>query len=90
MGNEIYRRNTQRQLEARHVGDVVAIDVDSGDYALDANAIAASESLRNHHPGTRVWLMRVGHSTLYRFRGSSQRRARPDRNTCIECIAGID
>ena len=75
LGKEIYRRDIQRQVEADHAGEVVAIDVDSGDYALGANAIAAAERLRNQRPGAQVWLMRVGHRTLYRFGGSSLRTA---------------
>ena len=66
LGKEIY--------EADHHGRVVAIDTDSGSYALGENAIDASESLRAHHPDAVVWLMRVGHQTLYRFRGRSLRR----------------
>lgn len=75
LGKEIYQRDIQRQVETDHLGQVVAIDVDSGDYALGANAIAASESLRNHRPNAQVWLMRVGHRTLYHFGGSSLRRS---------------
>ena len=75
LGKEKYQRDIQRQVEADHVGEVVAIDVDSGDYALGANAIAASEGLRNRRPDAQVWLMRVGHRTLYHFGGSSLRRS---------------
>lgn len=76
LGKEIYQRDIQRQVEADHVGEVVAIDVDSGDYALGNNAIAASEGLRNRSPDAQVWLMRVGHRTLYNFGGGSLRTAR--------------
>ena len=76
LGKEFYERNIRRQVEADHVGEVVAIDVDSGDYALGKNAIVAAEGLRDQHPDAQVWLMRVGHRTLYHFGGSSLRRAR--------------
>ncbi len=76
LGKEVYERNIQQQVETDHVGEVVAIDVDSGDYALGKNAITASESLREQRPNAQVWLMRVGHRTLYHFGGSSLRRAR--------------
>ncbi len=76
LGKEIYERDIRRKLEADHVGEVVAIDVDSGTYALGESAISASESLRDQHPDAQVWLMRVGHRTLYHFGGSSLRRAR--------------
>lgn len=74
LGKEIYQRDIRRQVEADHLGQVVAIDVDSGEYALGANAISASENLRDQRPGAQVWLMRVGHRTLYHFGGGSLRR----------------
>ncbi len=75
IGKEIYERDIRHLVEADHHGKVVAIDVGSGTYALGKNAIAASEGLRNQHPDAQVWLMRVGHRTLYRFGGNSLRRA---------------
>ena len=75
IGKEIYERDIRHLVETDHQGEVVAIDIDSGSYALGKNAIVASESLRDQHPDARVWLMRVGHRTLYRFGGSSFRRA---------------
>lgn len=74
LGKEVYERDIRRLVEAGHHGEVVAIDVDSGSYALGKNAIAASESLRRHYPDAQIWLMRVGHRTLNRFGGGSLRR----------------
>ena len=75
LGKEIYERNIRHLVENDHHGEVVAIDVGSGSYALGENAIAASKSLREHHPDAHVWLMRVGHQALYHFGGSSLRKA---------------
>ena len=75
LGKEIYERDIRRLVEADHQGEVVAIDVDSGSYALGKNAIVASDDLRDRHPDARVWLMRVGHRALYHFGGGSLRRA---------------
>ena len=73
LGKEIYERDIRHLVEADHQGEVIAIDVGSGNYALGKNTIAASESLRDQHPDAQVWLMRVGHRALYRFGGSSLR-----------------
>ena len=75
VGKEIYERDIRHLVETDHQGEVVAIDIASGSYALGKNAIIASESLRDQHPDARVWLMRVGHPTLYHFGGSSLRSA---------------
>ena len=74
LGKEIYQRDIRSKVEADHVGQVVAIDVDSGKYAPGKNAIAASESLREQQPEAQVWLMQVGYPTLRSFGGSSLRR----------------
>ena len=34
LGREIYERDIRRQVEADHDGDYVAIDVDSGEWAV--------------------------------------------------------
>ena len=74
-GDEIYERNIRRQVEATHRGEVVAIDVDSGSYAIDGNALAASERLLAQHPEAAVWCVQVGHRALRYFGGRPLRRA---------------
>ena len=74
LGKEIYERDIRHLVEADHHGEVVAIDVGSGGYALGENAIAASKGLRDQHADAQVWLMRVGHQALYHFGGGSWRK----------------
>ncbi len=74
IGKEIYERDIRRLVESDHFGEVVAIDVGSGSYALGKNSIDASQSLRNQRPDAQIWLMRVGHRALYHFGGNSLRR----------------
>jgi hypothetical protein len=75
LGDEIYERDIRPQVEPEHVGEVIAIDVDSGDYALADSASAAAKRLRERRPDAQVWLMRVGYETLRSFGGGSRRRA---------------
>ena len=74
LGKEIYERDIRPLIEADHRGQVVAIDVDSGDYALADTASVAAKRLRAQRPDAGVWLMRVGYGTLRHFGGSSLRR----------------
>ena len=41
LGDEIYERDIRRQVEADHHGAVVAIDVDTGSWAIGDIVIAA-------------------------------------------------
>ncbi len=74
LGDEIYERDIRPQVEADHHGKIVAIDVDSGDYAIADTALAAADSLRERRSAVDVWAVRVGYSTLRTFGGSSPRR----------------
>ena len=75
LGDEIYRRDVKAQVEAVHDGEYVAIDVDSGHWAIAESELAASDSLlakcRN---ATDVWLLRVGYRAVASIGGGSLRR----------------
>ena len=76
LGDEIYERDIRQQVEADHHGEVVAIDVDTGSWAVGDNVIAATDRLRIQHPDAiDVWLLRVGYRALHHFGGRSLRRA---------------
>ena len=74
LGKEIYQRDIRPLVEADHHGKVIAIDVDTGDYAVADTASAAAKRLRAQRPDAGVWLMRVGYPTLRRFGGYYSRR----------------
>ncbi len=74
LGDEMYERDIRPKVEAAHFGEVIAIDVDSGDYAVADTARSAARGLRERRPDASVWLMRVGYPTLRRFGGGSSRR----------------
>ena len=42
LGKEIYQRNIRWQVEADHHGEYVAIDVDTGDWAIADSEIVAA------------------------------------------------
>ncbi|MDE2815337.1 MAG: hypothetical protein OXM03_13175 [Chloroflexota bacterium] len=76
LGDEIYERDIRQQVEADHHGEVVAIDVDTGSWAIGDNVIAATDRLRIQHPdASDVWLLRVGYRALHHFGGRPLRRA---------------
>ena len=76
IGDEIYERDIRPQVEADHRGEVVAIDVESGSWAVGDNVIAATDRLRTQCPDAiDVWLLRVGYRALHHFGGRPLRRA---------------
>ena len=76
LGDAIYQREIRAQVEADHDGEVVAIDVESGAWAIGDNVIAATDRLWTRHPAAHdIWCLRVGHRVLHHFGGRPLRRA---------------
>ena len=76
LGDEIYRRDIRSKVEADHQGDVVAIDVATGTWAVGDNVIVATDRLREKRTGAvDVWLLRVGYRALHHFGGRPLRGA---------------
>ena len=66
LGDEIYERDIRPQVERSHHGEIVAIDVDSGSWAVSGSVLEATANLRAQCPGaTNVWSVRVGHRAVY-------------------------
>ena len=75
LGQEIYERDIRPLVEVGHHGEVVAIDVDTGNWAIGDNVIAATGRLRNKRPGAvNVLSERVGYPALRHFGGRPLRR----------------
>ena len=75
LGDEIYESDIRPRVEDDHDGEVVAIDVDSRNWAIADSELAAAERLRERHPvATNVWLLRVGYRAMASIGGGSLRR----------------
>ena len=74
LGDAIYERDIRTLIEDDHRGEYVAIDVDSGCWAIGGELLDAADRLRADHPGAvDVWLVRVGHRTVARIGGAAWR-----------------
>jgi len=78
-GRELYERDIRPRVEAGHSGEFAAIDIETGDYALDKDDYTATETLLARQPSAQIWLVRVGHTTTYRIGGprSAAKRSNP-------------
>ena len=72
LGDEIYERDIRPHVEAAERGRYVAIDVDSGSWAIADTIRGAAEDLRGDHPqAVDVWLLRVGYRAIASIGGGS-------------------
>ena len=73
-GQEIYDRDIRAQVEGEHHGKYLAVDVDTGVYAIGPNKLAAINLLLGMKPDAVAYLLRIGHATAGRIGGREARR----------------
>jgi hypothetical protein len=66
-GDQIYERVLRGSGESGNQGRFVAIDIETGDYEIDADELAASDRLLARVPDAQIWLRRIGSRYAHRF-----------------------
>lgn len=66
-GDEVYEREVLPHLSTEDKGKIVALDIDTGAFAVDADELAASDRLRAQKPDAQIWFRRVGFRHVHRF-----------------------
>lgn len=61
------------KLEAGNYGKIVAIELETGDFEVDANEILACARLEMRHPNPQIWIVRIGSRYVRRFGGRDKR-----------------
>ena len=73
-GRELYEGKIRAQVETEaNIGKIVSIDVDSGDYEVDADLLTAGDRLLARHPDAAIWGERIGYDAVYAVGGALTR-----------------
>lgn len=72
-GDEIYESQVRPKVEAGNRGKIVAIDLETGDFEIDASEIAACDRLEARYPEAQIWIVRIGSRHVRRFGGRTKR-----------------
>ena len=64
-GNEIYDRLIRLQVE--RCCQLVALDLDTKDFEVADDGLAAARRLLERHPDAQIWCLRVGSQGVHRF-----------------------
>jgi hypothetical protein len=72
-GDELYESQVRQQVEEANHGKIVAIDLESGAFEVDASEIAACDRLETSHPDAQIWMVRIGSRYVRRFGGRTKR-----------------
>jgi hypothetical protein len=74
-GDEIYESQVRLEVEEGNHGKIVAIDLETGDFEVDASEIVACDRLETRHPDAQIWIVRIGSRYVRRFGGRTRRTA---------------
>ena len=66
-GQQIYEEQIKRLVEPQENGKFIIIDIESGDYEIDEDDIAADERLNGRRPDAVGYLGRIGCKAAYRM-----------------------
>jgi len=67
---EIYRRCIRGKVMPQDKGKFLIVDIESGDYEVDEDDLAAEDRLLARRPEGVFYLLRVGYTTAYTLGGT--------------------
>lgn len=75
-GEELFEREIRARVADRPAEDFVVIDIESGDFEVDADELAASDRLYARRSDAQPWVRLVGSPYARRFGGRPWRTRR--------------
>jgi hypothetical protein len=76
-GDEVYLDDVRPKLSTEDTGKFAAIDIESREFAVDADELEACRKLRQRVPDAQIWMVRVGYRHVHRFGGRDKRWGAP-------------
>jgi len=67
-GEKIYDEKLKGILEPEHNGEIVAIEVESGDYFLGNSIVEATEKAKRKYPDRLFHVIKVGYPAVHKRR----------------------
>jgi hypothetical protein len=73
-GEEIYTQRLHSIVETdENLGKIIVIDVETGDYEIDDDGLAANRRAMAKHPGAALYGLRIGYDVVETFDGELTR-----------------
>jgi hypothetical protein len=72
-GDALYETVVRAQIEEGDHGKIVAIDLETEAFEVDASEITACDRLEASHPNAQIWIVRIGSRHVRRFGGRTKR-----------------
>jgi hypothetical protein len=77
VGQRLYEQVIRTLVETEdNIGKIVSIDIDSGDYTIDDDAIASARLLLARRPDAAIYGARIGYDAMFAVGGTLNRTHR--------------
>jgi len=72
---QLYESKIRQEVEVEeNIGKMVIIDIETGDYRVDANGLRAADFLSEKHPNARLFGIKIGYNVAAAFGGGVMER----------------
>ena len=72
-GDQVYETKVRPHLTDSDDGKFAAVDIETGNYEVDADSLKACDKLTARVADAQIWLVRIGSRYLHRFGGREKR-----------------
>ncbi len=73
-GQEIYDRDVRARVETEeNIGKILALDIETGEYEIDDDPIAAADRIFARHPGAAIFGAKIGYNAVNALGGALTR-----------------
>jgi hypothetical protein len=72
-GDAIYETQVRPHLTGEDDGKFAAIDIETGEYAIDEDELSACDMLHACIPRAQIWIVRISSRYVHRFGGREKR-----------------
>jgi hypothetical protein len=66
-GHQIYDSQIRPHVEADHNGEIVAIDILTGNFAIAIDSLTAAKQVLANHPDAQIFCIRIGYPAVHRL-----------------------
>lgn len=70
-GDEVYAQKIRALVERDHIGEIVALDIESGEFEVAKESLLAASRLKSRMPDAQIWCVRVGDRAVDRIGSGS-------------------
>jgi hypothetical protein len=70
-GTELYEGKIRPLVEAENFGRILAINIETGEYAIGDETLDACQVLIDKHPDAQIWSLRIGYHAVEKIGGGA-------------------